>query len=503
MATKQDVTLRDVKTIGECNMSMLESVMLALQGIQNHNHKMEQRVGGLASEMQSLRSDLAETDSSKMAASAVSKTTDCECSNKTTITPEVNKNVLTRCLTELSLDVKSFVKDESANITLGNETHHAVTMGTIAQLERKFMSQLDGVMTTQGNAVKKINHLTKEVQGLKTTDGDMSEKLSGLIRCSAHGSIKVHQELITLTAAAEDSRTKLSTELKTQTRSLKVNQNNVKKELGGELAELIDMVEHQAVTLESVKDTVDHQVVTLDSVKDTVDHQAVTLEVVKSNTEYQTADLKTVKDTTECQIAELNTIRDNTQRQMTDLLSVKRDSERQTADLKSIKKDTERQGADLKSVKDNAERQIAELTTVQKNTELKNVKDIVEKQLPQTGKIIVKEEFKGKIQEIKKDTNDGSSAPATSGKKRQTQAGARASRFLRRSDFNSNQEYRSYVKLNLKEGMKVRCCSDDIGGLVRGDIGTYSSLTSSQDIVFEWTGKGRLYCSRLAVEILG
>jgi len=200
---------------------------------------------------------------------------------KPLIKAEVNKEVLTQCLTVMSLDVKSFVNDEAADITHGNETRHGVAMGTITQLQRTLMSHLDGVMTTQGNAVKKINQLVKEVQGLKATDVDMSEKLSGLIRCSAHGSIKVHQELVTLNAAAEDSRLKLSSELKTQTRSMKSNQNHAKQQLGGQLVELMDVVDHQVVAWETVRSSAEGQTVELKTVKDNTDRQIAALYTVK------------------------------------------------------------------------------------------------------------------------------------------------------------------------------------------------------------------------------
>ena len=98
--------------------------------------KIERRVGGLESEVRSLRSDM-----TKMA--------DGRRSGETTTTkphghPEVNKEV-----------------------------------PDMVELERRLMSKLDVLMTTQGNSSKKINQLVKEVQVLKATDGDMSEKLSG------------------------------------------------------------------------------------------------------------------------------------------------------------------------------------------------------------------------------------------------------------------------------------------------------------------------------------
>jgi len=193
MAETQDATLNDVKTIGECNQSMMESMMTILQ--------IERRVGGLESEVRSLRSDM-----TKMA--------DGRRSGETTTTkphghPEVNKEV-----------------------------------PDMVELERRLMSKLDVLMTTQGNSSKKINQLVKEVQVLKATDGDMSEKLSGLIRCSAHGS----------------------------------------------------NTERQAVTLEGLKAITERQAVTLEGLKAITERQAVTLEDVKVNTEQQVTELSTVKD---------------------------------------------------------------------------------------------------------------------------------------------------------------------------------------------------------------
>ena len=98
----------------------------------------------------------------------------------------------------------------------------------------------------------------------------MSDKLSSLIRCSAHGSIKVHQELVALAASADNSSAKLSSELKTQTRSLKSNQNNVKEVIGSELSALKDIAENQSVELKTVKGVAETQTDQLASVKDIV-----------------------------------------------------------------------------------------------------------------------------------------------------------------------------------------------------------------------------------------
>jgi len=191
MAETQEATLNNVKTIGECNQSMMESMMTMLQSIQTQNLKIERRVGGLESEVRSLRSDM-----TKMA--------DGRRSGETTTTkphghPEVNKEV-----------------------------------PDMVELERRLMStKLDVLMTTQGNSSKKINQLVKEVQVLKATDGDMSEKLSGLIRCSAHGS-NTERQAVTLEG-------------------------------------LKAITERQAVTLEDVKVNTEQQVTELSTVKDIIE----------------------------------------------------------------------------------------------------------------------------------------------------------------------------------------------------------------------------------------
>jgi len=51
MAETQYATLNDVKTIGECNQSMMESMMTILQSIQTQNLKIEREVRSLRSDM--------------------------------------------------------------------------------------------------------------------------------------------------------------------------------------------------------------------------------------------------------------------------------------------------------------------------------------------------------------------------------------------------------------------------------------------------------------------
>jgi len=239
MAETQDATLNDVKTIGECNQSMMESMMTILQSIL----KIERRVGGLESEVRSLRSDM-----TKMA--------DGRRSGETTTTkphghPEVNKEV-----------------------------------PDMVELERRLMSKLDVLMTTQGNSSKKINQLVKEVQVLKATDGDMSEKLSGLIRCSAHGS-NTERQAVTLEG------------LKAITERQAVTLEGLKA-----------ITERQAVTLEDVKVNTERQAVTLEGVMVNTERQAVTLEGVKVNTERQAVTLEDVKVNTEQHATELSNVND-------------------------------------------------------------------------------------------------------------------------------------------------------------------------------------------------
>ena len=182
-----DITNKDVKTSVDQNTTMIESMFHILQDIQCQNIKIEKRIGGLESDMHSLRTKSNET----------SKRTSPKVPNN----QKVDKEFLKTSLTEMSVDVKSWVKAH------GNTAHSDVIKNNMAQLEKRLMTKLDGLKTSQGNTNKKVNQLTKEVQGLKETiNGEMSAKLSGLIRCSAHGSIKLHQEMEALTATAETSR---------------------------------------------------------------------------------------------------------------------------------------------------------------------------------------------------------------------------------------------------------------------------------------------------------
>jgi len=131
------------------------------------------------------------------------------------------------------------------------------------------------------------------------------------------------------------------------------------------------------------------------------------------------------------------------------------------------------------------------VNTEQHATELSNVKDIVEKVLPQKVKDIMKEELKGQLPKVKK---------------RDEAEGAEPSRYSVKRQFNSDLNYGIYVKQHVREGMKVRYCSGDgYLWLAMGDVGTVRGLTNNM-VSVDWSGhffpKNKNVCF-YDVELLG
>jgi len=282
MAGRQDVTLKDVKNVGECNTSLLETMMTMLQNLQSQNLKLERRVGGLESEMQTIRSDMTETIRSAVSSAIETLITkDSSVTKNSNVDREETKTSSKEELSALTQEIKDCIKEEARDIIQDSQTNHTNATGVIDQLEKKVMSKLDSLTAAKGCNSVKLDQVAKDLLDLKKSDDALVKKVSGLIRVSAHGNIKVYEELMALGANSESSHDKLCTEMKNQTKSLKKCHSSVSQKLTSEMSNMKDELAKQEDTLDhilentavlkDVKDQAERQETMMSSIKETVE----------------------------------------------------------------------------------------------------------------------------------------------------------------------------------------------------------------------------------------
>jgi len=292
MAGRQDVTLKDLKNVGECNTSLLETMMTMLQNLQSQNLKLERRVGGLESELETIRSDMTETIRSAVSSAFETLITkDVLVTKKSPLHSSTDKDEVSTSFTEelsaLTLEIKDCIKDEARDIIQDSQTNHTTAAGVIDQLEKKVMSKLDSLTAAKGNNSLKLDQVARDLQDLKKSDDELVKKVSGLIRVSAHGNIKVYEELMALGANSESSFDKLSTEIKSQTKSLKKGQGSVSQNLTSEFSDVKDELLNQGQTLEIVKSIANEHTVALKDVKDQAHRQNREMSNIRQTVEIQ------------------------------------------------------------------------------------------------------------------------------------------------------------------------------------------------------------------------